>query len=132
MARNTLVPFKRVEMGDVSEAVSKFSKVSGGDESSSPSKVEVAASDDRFTLLQNNIEKALEKLTESDIIDGRLVPGSSLDVGTNTVTHRLGRRAKGAMVVAQSGLGDVAVTGLSTSQITVEAENAVTVSFWVF
>jgi len=72
----------------------------------------------------------------SAIVSGQLISGVSLASGTSkSVSHRLGRTAQGAIVVLADASGTFPryeITSPTSSSITVESDQAVTVSLWVF
>ena len=83
--------------------------------------------------LQTNLEQSLDFTTRSAIIDGRLVGGVDLDsAATKTFLHRLGRQARGAIVVSQEQQGRIEVRGLDSEEVTVYSTTANRATFWVF
>jgi len=106
MAENQLVPFKRVEAsGDTAEM---------------------------FRVLQVNLEQCLQFITETAIIDGRLLVA---DLGASVITeiaHGLGRRVKGGFPVAQNAAARIEVRQGDSETISVFSTAAVTCKLWVF
>ncbi len=81
-------------------------------------------------------EDVVTQLNAIPLIDGSLI--QDITIGKiapelNQVRHRLGRRARGAIVVKQSQAADIAVLPSSnSSEITLSTTAKVTVSLWVF
>jgi hypothetical protein len=93
-------------------------------------------SEDReLTLLQDNVDQAFAKLGTSTIQNGLLLQ-VALVTGANTVTHKLGRKIRGALICSNStgaNLSDNIATGTDLQQNFILTASAdATVTLWVF
>lgn len=86
--------------------------------------------------LAESVFSVVSQLNAIPLLGGQLIEGVRLSVvspGTNTVTHGLGARPRGAIVVLQSGDADVKVLPAQGAEGLVLTTTAVvTVSLWVF
>lgn len=51
----------------------------------------VKSTDEEITLLQNRIKETFDWITSNPFVAGKLIPGVSLQAGSNLVSHGLGR-----------------------------------------
>ena len=85
-------------------------------------------------------EDVVTQLNSVPMLDGALLQDvtlarvfSPLDPAINQVKHGLGRKAKGAIVVKQSGAADVQVLSSSKAdEVAISTTAKITVSLWVF
>lgn len=83
--------------------------------------------------LSESVSTVVSQLNAIPPLSGQLIEDITLSSGQNTVTHRLGSRARGAMVVMQSASGSVSVLpSKNSSEIYLSTTVAMTVSVWVF
>ncbi len=94
------------------------------------------SADRELTLVQENIDSALSQLQLNSISNGLLLSGVALVVGDNVVTHKLGRKCRGYLVVSVSGataLYDNLGSGSDVEQnFILNSSAACTASLWVF
>lgn len=94
-------------------------------------------SDNReIVQVQKNIQDALSQILVLPILNGTLLENLVLSAGDNTITHKLGRKVKGYIVVRKSAVSNI-YDKISTDtkldqQFTLNASVACTISLWVF
>lgn len=97
----------------------------------------VSTTDPNIRKIQYRIEETLRPITDSAIIDGRLINDIDLASGTSTkIAHKLGRKLNGWIVVGKSAGQHVydenaGQTDLGT-HLHLTAGGTVTVNVWVF
>jgi hypothetical protein len=89
-----------------------------------------------IVLLQANVESAFSQNIVSGLNNGILLENVELESGDNSVNHKLGRKIKGALVVA-GGDGATIYNKILTdteleTKFTVNASADCTVNLWVF
>lgn len=91
---------------------------------------------DLMRVQQNYIESLNDLFTSVTILDGIILKDIVLvSASTNKVAHKLGRVARGFLVVKKSGVADIynsTVQSLPDSLLSLETSVNVTVSLWVF
>jgi len=97
----------------------------------------VSISNPEIQNLQYRLEETLRPVTDSSIIDGRVISDIDLASGTSTkIAHKLGRKLRGWIVVGRSAAQHVydensGETDLDTF-LHLTAGGTVTVSIWIF
>jgi len=97
----------------------------------------VSVTDPEIQSLQYRLEKTLRPVTDSSIVDGRIIEDIDLASGTTSkIAHKLGRKLIGWIVVGKSAGQHVydANSGKSDldEYIYLAAGGTVTVNIWVF
>lgn len=64
-------------------------------------------SDLTLTLLQSNWATLLNPVLDNPIVNGQILEGVQLAVGSNTINHKLGRKLRGWWIVRQRATGSV-------------------------
>ncbi len=82
--------------------------------------------------LQENVERAISEVIRSPLLDGFLLEDVALVSGSNQVSHKLGRSARGYFVVSKSNASTIYDTAKDDKFVTLVTSGAVTVSLWVF
>ena len=87
--------------------------------------------------IQERVEDALLPISDSSIVDGKLLTGHVLASGTTSViAHGLGRKLKGWIVVSKNAAQHVYDSQASNETpdlfLHLTASGAVTVDLWVF
>lgn len=81
-------------------------------------------------------QDVVTQLNAVPILDGALIKGVTLpkiSPAINQVRHGLGRKAKGAIVVKQSGAADIQVlSSNNANEVSISTTAKVTVNLWVF
>lgn len=97
----------------------------------------VSVTDPELQSLQYRLEETLRPVTDSSIIDGRLIEDISLASGTTSkIAHKLGRKLRGWIVTGKNAAQHIyddnsGKTDLDT-YIHLTASGTVTVNIWVF
>lgn len=74
-----------------------------------------------------------KEVVSKAILDGRLIEDITVSTTDLTVTHRMGRIPRGAIVVKASGLGNIRLYQFTADTITTRsASGTQTVSIWIF
>ena len=91
-------------------------------------------SDDKtVTQVQENIEQAITPIISKQIIDGILLRDIVLTTGsTDSVNHKLGRKAIGYLVTKQNANSSIWNGTLNSTIIELNCSANVTVDLWVF
>ena len=87
--------------------------------------------------IQENVEEVLQPVLESQVIDGVLLKGISLTTGVdNVVSHKLGRKPQGWILVrkrAESDVWDLQDVNKTPSRtLVLRCAADVTVDLWIF
>lgn len=86
--------------------------------------------------LGESVASVVSQLNGIPMLSGELIRDIQLNKTSpdkNTVRHRLGTRARGAIVVLQSKEGDVSVLpSANSSEVSVSTNVTMTISLWVF
>ena len=111
-AENNLVPFQRAQGASIEEKVEE---------------------------LQTNLERCLEFITKSALIEGVLLEGVQLlavgtgPAGANIVNHKLGRTPRGVVNARKSVVGNAwSIDNMDSKSIAINVNADETVSIWVF
>ena len=97
----------------------------------------VSVTDPEIQSLQYRLEKTLRPVTDSSIVDGRIIEDIDLASGTTSkIAHKLGRKLIGWIVVGKSAAQHVydensGQTDLDT-YLHLTAGGTVTVNVWIF
>lgn len=97
----------------------------------------VSISNPEIQNFQYRLEETLRPITDSSIIDGRIILDVDLASGTSTkIAHKLGRKLKGWIVVGKDAAQHVYDENSGESDLDtflhLTAGGTVTVSIWVF
>jgi len=84
-------------------------------------------------LLQSNVADSLNPILKTELIDGKLITGISVDTST-VINHGLNRKANGYIVVSSSAAANFSdnIPSADTKSFNLTASAATTVSLWVF
>jgi len=83
--------------------------------------------------LQENIEQALNPIIDKSIVDGVLLKSIKLVSGkVNNISHKLGRKALGYIVVSKDQNSEIWDSGLTTTTLQLQCSSNVQISIWVF
>lgn len=89
-----------------------------------------------LSMMQNRWASILNPVIDSPLINGQLLTDIPLAVGSNSISHRLGRRLKGWIVVGIDGVAQIYDTQASNQMpqltLTLTSDASVTVALWVF
>lgn len=86
-------------------------------------------------LAQQNIKRFVKVLEDNPLLDGRLIEGQALAVGTTAINHKLGREPRGwilARIQGGAAAPWVRETARNSQTLTLQSNTALTVSLWVF
>ena len=93
-------------------------------------------SDPHLTKVQYKLQEALGPIFAVDFLDGNLITDVDLTTSASNITHRLGREAKGYIVVKRNANAVVYDNESSktnkTSFLKLIASASVTIIVWVF
>ncbi len=84
--------------------------------------------------MANTWATQLDPVIEKPIVQGQLLEGISLIVGTNVINHKLGRKLQGWMIVDIDGIAEIYRTNptqMPNLTLSLISDAAVTVSLWV-
>jgi hypothetical protein len=93
------------------------------------------ANHDKINRLMDNLNYCLNPIVASEIIDGVLVKEVSLNTGTNSVAHQLGRKPNGWIIVRKNNFGDVyenSVNNTPNQNIILVSSANLKCDFWFF
>ena len=85
--------------------------------------------------LFRSFQQIVDAVRKIEILDGRLIEGESLTTGNNEITHKLGRKWRGAIVVRSSLAATLRVDDSNLDDekyFRINASAATVVSVWVF
>ncbi|MEZ0208564.1 MAG: hypothetical protein ACAH17_00100 [Candidatus Paceibacterota bacterium] len=82
--------------------------------------------------LMTNIEQAVSGAIRSPLLDGRMIEAVAITAGDNRITHKLGRKVRGYIIVKKSGNVDVYDSESDELYLILNSSGGATVSVWVF
>lgn len=82
--------------------------------------------------VQEYTAQALAPLIGSNIINGTLLEDLELTNTATKVSHKLGRKPRGYIIVRASAAEQIFDSGLDKAHLNLQASGNVTVSLWVF
>jgi hypothetical protein len=96
----------------------------------------IQSSDQAANLQQSYTSTAISNLGSSPIVDGSILPSIALKSGSNSVSHKLGRKLNGWLIVRQRAAATV-YDNQDNNQtpaqtLTLQASADVTVDLYVF
>ena len=96
----------------------------------------VQTTDRNTNQLQSNIAQALNPLLNNALLQGSIIKGVSLSVGSNSVNHGLNRKLQGWIIIRKRASSDIYDTQDSNSSpdktLQLTASVAVTVDLYCF
>jgi hypothetical protein len=97
-----------------------------------PRKIQIKKPEDSERAI-SNVVASLARVYKSDIVDGTLVTDISVVVGSNEVSHKLGRQPIGwAVVDVQGAAVSLYRNSWDSRIINLESNAESTISLWVF
>jgi hypothetical protein len=87
--------------------------------------------DPDLTRLQENIRQVLSPITSNMLLDGK-IDSYKVVSGSNSITHKLGRKPNGYILVGKSGYGDFYHTSMNEDYLVLQANAAITLTLYIF
>ncbi len=84
--------------------------------------------------MQENVEEVVAPWLKNPLLDGQILSSVSLAVGSNSISHKLGRKLQGWIVVDINAVSDIYKETSSTPTLTLVLNSSAicTVSLYVF
>lgn len=86
--------------------------------------------------LQNKWASILNPTINSSIVNGSLLTGVSLDIGTNIINHKLGRKLQGWILVGVNAPAQIYdnqdTNQMSNLTLSLTSDAITTIALWVF
>ena len=94
----------------------------------------IKAKSPELNRIQANIDTFADSVTSIPILDGNLIKDVELSSSETQVSHKLGRKYRGWIIVDKNAQQDVWVSSTDLTQrfLALTAAGSVTVSLWVF
>lgn len=92
--------------------------------------------DTSFQMMQNSWATQLNPVLSNPLLNGSILPGVVLSIGTTKVSHLLGRKLQGWIVVGQNAPASIYDSQATESMpflfLSLVSNATVTVTLWVF
>lgn len=86
-----------------------------------------------INTIQDNVEEVLNPILTKSVIDGILLKDVAMTTGkVNNLSHKLGRRPLGYIIVKKNANSDIYEQTIDTKTLNLNCTADVTVSIWVF
>lgn len=94
----------------------------------------VYTTDEELTHLQENVNDAISPLLKNPLLDGLILSNISLVIGSNNVSHKLGRNLQGWIVVDKDAVSNIYREVSLTPTLTLKLNSSANciVSLYVF
>ncbi len=84
--------------------------------------------------MQENVEEVVAPLLKNPLLDGQVLSNIELTTGSNSISHKLGRKLQGWLIVDKDDVADVYRETSPTPTLTLVLNSSanVTISLYVF
>lgn len=93
---------------------------------------QINTADRDLQLIQANIEKAISPFIKAELLNGRLISGLVLAIGSNSVEHKLNRVPAGFLLADTNAAINLYTVSKDSNFLFINSSGAATVSIWVF
>lgn len=88
--------------------------------------------DSDLNKVQQNVQRTVSPILDSEIVDGLQLDDIELSTGSNVIDHKLGRALRGYIVVRKSANVTIFDTQVTKTVLKLTSSGAATISLWVY
>jgi hypothetical protein len=94
--------------------------------------LKIFTSDTQLQRLQDNVSNAISEILRVGLLDGRLFTQTFTASADTTIEHKLQREPLGWIVIGKNATADVWEVSKDSRFIVLQADQNVTITFWIF